>query len=179
MKHSIPCRQVAGFLVTAVLGTFLHFLFDLTGSSLLAGLFSAVNESIWEHMKLLFYPMLLFALVEYRLWGKSYPGYWCVRLMGILLGLTLIPVMYYTYTGILGTSVDWFNITIFFMAAAAAYWAETKLFLKEHPCSLPAEAAVAALLSLAVVFSLLTFFPPRIPFFRDPVTGTYGYQQFR
>ena len=179
MKHCIPRRQVAGFLFTAILGTFLHFLFDLTGGSLLAGLFSAVNESIWEHMKLLFYPMLLFGAAEYLRWGKNHPGYWCVRLKGSLLGLGLIPVIYYTYTGILGGSADWFNITIFFIAAAAVYWTETRLFLKERPCSLPARAAVAALLLLAVVFSLLTFLPPRIPFFRDPVTGTYGYQQFR
>ena len=63
MKRTIPYWQVAGFLFTAVLGTFLHFLFDLTGESLVAGLFSAVNESIWEHIKLLFYPMVLFAAV--------------------------------------------------------------------------------------------------------------------
>ena len=64
MKKSISYRQMMGFLFTSVLGTFLHFLFDLTGGSLPAALVSAVNESIWEHMKLLFYPMVLFALVE-------------------------------------------------------------------------------------------------------------------
>ena len=99
MKVSIPVWQMGGFVFTGILGTFLHFLFDLAGGSLWAGLFSAVNESIWEHMKLLFYPMVLFALVEYGFWGKETPGFWKVKLPGILVGLTLIPVIYYSYTG--------------------------------------------------------------------------------
>ena len=130
MKVSIPVWQMGGFVFTGILGTFLHFLFDLAGGSLWAGLFSAVNESIWEHMKLLFYPMVLFALVEYGFWGKETPGFWKVKLLGILVGLALIPVIYYSYTGILGVSADWFNIAIFFLAAGAAYVLETRRFQK-------------------------------------------------
>lgn len=66
MKKAIANWQIAGFIFTVILGTFLHFLFNLTKGSVIAALFSAVNESIWEHMKLLYYPMVVFALVEYR-----------------------------------------------------------------------------------------------------------------
>ena len=99
MKKSIPCWQMVGFIVTAVLGTLLHFLFDWAGQNILAAVFSAVNESIWEHRKLLFYPMFLFAMLEYHFWGKKYKNFWCIKLMGMLFGLALIPVIYYTYTG--------------------------------------------------------------------------------
>ena len=71
MKESIPRWQIAGFLFTSVLGTFLHFLFDLTGGSTVAALFSAVNESIWEHIKLIYYPMLIFSLIVWQFWGKQ------------------------------------------------------------------------------------------------------------
>ena len=118
MKKAIPYWQMVGFIFTAVAGTLLHFLFDWTGGNAVAALFSAVNESIWEHMKLLYYPMLIFAFVEYSLWGKGISQFWCVKLTGMLAGLALIPILYYTYTGILGMSADWFNITIFFFAAA-------------------------------------------------------------
>ena len=175
MKHSIPRWQLAGFVFTGILGTFLHFLFDLSGENAVAALFSAVNESIWEHMKLLFYPMVVFALMEYGFWGKEKTGFWCVKLKGIMLGLVLIPVLYYTYTGILGTSADWFNVTIFFLAAAVAYWWETKLFTQEKPYPVPDWAAIGGILLLALVFSVLTFLPPQIPFFEDPVTGTFGF----
>lgn len=176
MKPSVPYWQTVGFLFVSVLGTFLHFLFDWTGGSIIAALVSAVNESIWEHMKLLYYPMLVFALAEYRAWVKAIPTFWCVKLTGMALGLVLIPVLYYTYTGILGGSADWFNITIFFIAAAAAYWAETKLFLRGVSCSLSAGAAFALFLLPVLAFTVLTFLPPHIPFFVDPLTGTYGIQ---
>lgn len=176
MGKSISFWQMAGFIFTAILGTLLHFLFDWTGGSVIAALFSAVNESIWEHMKLLYYPMFLFALVEYRVWGKEYSQFWCVKMIGILLGLMLIPVIYYTYTGTLGVEADWFNITIFFLAAAAAYWLETKLFQKNFACKIRPGLSFVLICLIAVLFTVLTFSPPQIPFFRDPVTGTYGFQ---
>ena len=94
----------------------------------------------------------------------------------ILLGLTLIPGIYYTYTGILGVSTDWSNITIFFLASGIAYRWETKAFKKEDPCRIPSRMAVGMILLMALIFTLLTFLPPEIPFFRDPLTGTYGFE---
>ena len=63
MKKRVAFWQFAGFTVAVALGTILHFLFDWTGSFALAPV-SAVNESTWEHMKILFFPMLLFAAVQ-------------------------------------------------------------------------------------------------------------------
>lgn len=177
MKKSIPYWQVAGFIFTAVVGTFLHFLFDLTGGSVIAALVSAVNESIWEHLKLVFYPMVVFALIEYFFWGKDCKSFWCIKLIGILIGLVLIPVVYYTYTGILGVSADWFNVTIFFLVAGVVFWIETKLFQSEFTCPVGSKLAVVLICLIAVAFTVLTFVPPHIPFFQDPMTGTYGFQR--
>jgi len=175
MKETIPNWQIGGFIFTAVLGTFLHFLFDLTGGSMWSALFSAVNESIWEHLKLLYYPMVIVAVAEYFLWGKEQASFWCIKLIGILAGLAVIPVMYYTYTGSLGLSADWFNITIFFIAAGLVFWSETKLFQKEFTCRFPALLSVGIMMLIAVAFTVLTFAPPHIPLFQDPITGTYGF----
>ena len=175
MKQAISYWQVAGFLFTSILGTFLHFLFGLSGQSLIAAIFSAINESIWEHMKLIYYPMLLFALVEFQFWGKEHKDFWCIKLVGILLGLTLIPVLYYTYTGIFGVSVDLLNITIFFLSAGVAFWVENKLFQKEKGCCLYSRVSFILICMIGVVFTLLTFFTPEIPFIKDPVTGSYGF----
>lgn len=176
MKRSVSHWQVAGFLFTSIFGTFLHFLFDLSNQSIIAALFSAVNESIWEHMKLIYYPMFLFALIENHVWGKENSQFWCVKLAGIVLGLTLIPIIYYTYTGILGISVDWVNIAIFFLAAGAAFWLENILFKRDQACRLHSRTAFLLICAIGVVFIALTFFPPHIPFFEDPITGSYGFQ---
>ena len=176
MKNGVPFWQMIGFIFTAVVGTLLHFLFDWTGGNMVAALFSAVNESIWEHLKLLFYPMVIFAVIEYLSWGKSTDGFWCIKLLGILLGISLIPAVYYTYTGIFGVNADWLNIAIFFLAAGLVYWVETKLFQGDFVCPLSPSLAVATICLIAAAFTVFTFLPPEIPLFRDPITGSYGFQ---
>ena len=175
MDSPVTRWQIAGFLFTSVMGTLLHFLFDFSGQRIAAALFSAVNESIWEHMKLLFYPMLLFAILERRFLKDPDSDFWCVKLKGVLLGLTLIPVIYYTYTGLLGIRIDWLNIAIFFLAAGVAFRQET-LRLRDG-CSCPRSPALSiSLLGLiALLFTVFTFYPPHIPLFQDVPTGTYGF----
>ncbi len=176
MKKTVPAWQMVGFVFTAVAGTLLHFLFDWTDGNGIVALFSAVNESIWEHLKLLFYPMVAVALIEYFAWGKDRKGFWCIKLVGIFTGLVLIPVVYYTYTGLLGTKADWFNITLFFLTAGLVYRLETKLFQRTDICRMDDRVAVMLICLFAVMFTIFTFVPPHIPFFEDPMTGTYGFQ---
>ena len=166
MKKSVSFWQMIGFVFTGVLGTLLHFLYDWSGQNPVVGAFSAVNESVWEHMKLLFFPMLLFSFMEYTQIGKEFPNFWCVKVIGALVGLAAIPILYYTYTGSLGVSVDWFNIAIFFIAAALVYRLETKLLQAGRPrCRFPA-VALGMLLIFGIAFVMLTFSPPNLPLFQ-------------
>lgn len=171
----VLCRwQWAGFAFTGVIGTLLHFLYDWTGKNVVVALFSAVNESIWEHMKLLYVPMLLFALIESRYLQKQYPQFWCVKLIGFAVGLATIPLLYYAYTGAVGVSADWFNITIFFIAAAISYGIEAQLLKSGASCRLSSLGALFFIGVMGVVFMILTFAPPHIPLFQDPLSGLYG-----
>ena len=177
MKKTVSLWQMVGFVFTAVAGTLLHFLFAWSGENVAVALFSAVNESIWEHLKLLFYPMLIFAAVEYFTWGKEEDSFWCTKLIGILTGFGLILAVYYTYTGALGIKADWFNITLFFLAAGVVYWLESKLFQRGISCPSGGRLAFALILLTVAAFVLLTFAPLHIPLFEDPLTGTYGFQK--
>lgn len=174
MKTKITSWQTVGFIFTSIAGVLLHFSYDWSNQSPLFAPFSAVNESIWEHMKLLFYPMFVFALIEHAFIGDGYDNFWNVKLIGILLGLILIPVLYYTYTGVSGAFVDWFNIAIFFLAAAASYWSETKLLTGNRNYYLSQSFALFLLCVLAFIFVVLTYIPPHIPLFQDPLSGGYG-----
>ena len=167
--------QLGGFLFVCAAGTALHFLYQWSGESVAAAPFAAVNESVWEHMKLLFWPMLLWAGAERAVLGGYSRGFWPAKALGILLGLALIPALYYTYTGALDVSVMWVDIAIFFVAAAAAFLAETRMLARDWRCRGGARAsALVLLLLLSAAFVLCTFVPPRVPLFRDPVTGFYG-----
>ena len=173
MKRSIVVWQLWGFAVTSFGGTLLHFLYDwLDGAKWIAP-FSGVNESTWEHMKLLFWPMLLFAIVQ-SFFFRDRKDFWCVKLRGILLGLVLIPVLFYTYNGVIGRSPDWLNIAIFFVCAAIVYLYELRLFNSEKPPHGSQKAALIALCAIAILFVVFTFETPELGIFKDPLTGTYG-----
>ena len=173
MKSSVSIWQLMGFAVTSLGGTLLHFLFDWTGGALWIAPFSGVNESTWEHMKLLFWPMFLFAVLQ-SFFFQERTDFWCVKLKGTLLGLFLIPILFYTYNGVIGQSPDWINIAIFFVAAAVAYVYEARQ-LQKAPVPCPSQrGAVILLCAIAALFVLFTFLTPEIGIFKDPLTGGYG-----
>ena len=155
--------QWIGFGVVTLVGTILHFLYDWTGGSIWIAPFSGVNESTWEHMKLLFWPLFFFALVQ-RLFFRGQENYWRVKLRGTLLGLLLIPVLFYTCSGAFGKSPDWFNIAIFYISAGAVFLFEYRAFQTARPSRL----AFAVLCLVGILFIIFTFAPPRIPLFQDP-----------
>ena len=173
MRRSMGLWQFCGFAVTALLGTVLHFLYDWLGQAAWIASFSGVNESTWEHMKLLFWPMFLFAVVQ-SFFLRDREDFWCVKLRGVLLGLTLIPVLFYTYNGVIGKSPDWINITIFFLSAAVAYLYEARLFYNKRLICPHPVGAFSLLCIIALLFILFTFRTPTIGLFRDPLTGQYG-----
>ena len=115
-------------------------------------------------MKLLFWPMFIFAVVQ-SFFFSDYKELWCVKLRGILLGLALIPGIYYIYNGVIGKSPDWLNIAIFFISAAAAYVYELRLF---NSGRLDCKSPKVNLAVLCVVAA------PELELFRDPLTGAYG-----
>lgn len=173
MKQKVNLWELWGFAVASLFGTLLHFLYDWTGGAVFVAPFSGVNESTWEHMKLLFWPTFVFALVQ-SFFFKGQGNFWCIKLRGILLGLILIPVIFYTYNGVIGKSPDWINIAIFFVSAAALYLYEAHLFRKnEVRCKRP-RLALAILIFIAVLFVVFTFFAPELGIFKDPLGGGYG-----
>ncbi len=173
MKRSIGLWQFLGFAVTAFGGTILHFLYDWLGEAIWVAPFSGVNESTWEHMKLLFWPMLIFAVVQ-SFFFKKRKDFWCVKLRGMLLGLSLIPILFYTYNGAVGKSPDWLNITIFFVSAAVTFLYETRLFNENRLVCRSPKISIVLLSTIALLFVVFTFITPQIGIFLDPVTGTFG-----
>ena len=173
MKRSIGLWQLWGFATSALFGTLLHFLYDWLGEAIWIAPFSGVNESTWEHMKLLFWPMLVFAVVQ-SFFFRDRSDFACVKLCGIVIGLVLIPVLFYTYNGVIGKSPDFVNISIFFISAAAAYFCEYLLFKSEKLTCRSPWVSIAIIAALAVCFAVFTFLTPKLGIFRDPITGAYG-----
>lgn len=167
--------ELGGFLFTGALGTALHFVYDWSGRSPAAAAFSAVNESTWEHMKLLFVPVFLFSVVQVCVLGRDCPHLLWSRALSTLAGLALIPVLFYTYTGALGRHWVWADIAIFFLADLGAFALDFAL-LRRGRCRAGWRqlAGLAALWGLAFCFVWCTVHPIHLPLWQDPVTGLYG-----
>ena len=167
--------ETAGFLWTAAIGTLLHFLYDWSGGSAVAAAFAAVNESTWEHMKLLFFAMLFFSAAQVCLMGRTYPNLPAVRTVSTVTGLLLIPALFYTYTGALGVQAAWVNIAIFYVSDLCAFLLDFCL-LRRGRLNAPWQqvAGLAILWALAFAFVWCTFRPLPFPLWKDPVTGQFG-----
>ena len=149
-KKCIPFR--AAFAAVSALGCLFHFLYRISGSNPAVGLFTSVSESTWEHMKLLFFPMVLYIIVQWILCGRSSSGYLPAMTKGLLLGLCFIPTAFYTYTGVLGRNHFIADILIFFISV---YYIQVFQLTR---CHLLLEFL---LIQLCHAFSLLiSVFPP-------------------
>lgn len=175
MYQTLRRWEISGFLLTAVAGPLLHFTYAWSGENRIVAAFSAVNESTWEHMKLLFVPVFLFSLLEMAALAQRYRNLLAAKLSATLLGLVVIPVLFYTYTGVWGQGSTLMDIAIFYIAAALVYWFSYRL-LQGGKLS----GGVLQIISLLVLWSIaflmvyFTYAPPHIALFRDPVTGFFG-----
>lgn len=174
MKKTVLFYELIGIIFIILFGSFLHFSFELSGYNLIIALFSAVNESVWEHLKLGFWPALLFAIIEYKRLKKSTNNFFFAKTVGIYLIPILITVLFYSYTLITGGSVFVLDILIFIIAVIIGQLTSYKLLTyKKLPKNLE-KISLIALIILLLMFVIFTFYPLEIEIFRDPISGGYG-----
>lgn len=175
MRDKILKFQIFSVIFVWIVGTLLHFTFELFGNNTFVGAFSAVNESTWEHLKLVFYPSLLITIIGYFYLEKDVPNFLCSKLKSIIISISFIIIFFYTYTGILGTNFALFDIGSFFISIILGEYFIYKDMLSESNCN--NKLAIVILLILTLCFIVFTYFPPHIGLFKDPVSNTYGIQK--
>lgn len=166
---------LVGFFFTFVIGTLLHYTYQWTGYSAVVGLFAPVNGSMWEHLKMLAMPMLLFGLFEKRGYAKDLPNFWPARLLSVLAGEVILVVIYELGIAIAGSGSLALGIIDFVVGVALAWVINAKLLDSGRFASKTARtiSAVGIALLLAAFF-IFTWQPPQCSFFRDPPTGQFG-----
>ncbi len=156
-----------GAIFVSILGTFLHFAYSLSGENLIVGLFTPVSESIWEHTKLIFFPMIFCAIFFKIKLKKDYPYAPSALVYGALLGILLIISLFYTYSGILGRNYAFADISTFYISVICSFIASYK---KASLCKTKKYAKLLNILAIAVtiLFFGFTVSPPDIPLFITP-----------
>lgn len=157
----------SGIIFVIIAGTISHFVYEWSGRSFLLSFFFPVNESTWEHMKLCFFPMLLYGIFMNHKLKKTFPCITSALCFGVLLDTFLIPVIFYTYSGILGRNFLSLDIATFIFSTICAFWTVYRFTLS---CKL---VPYTLWLKLFVALTALCFFifsckAPGIGLFRDP-----------
>lgn len=162
-KHT-DRRDLPFILAVAILGSLNHFLYDWTGGSSFAALFCPINESPWEHLKLLFFPFLFVTLGTAALYRFLDRRFFYCRFLGVLCGMAFILISFYTYTGIWGTHVLILDLLIFFLGVVLSFSA-ARHFCRTRK-QIPSATLIFFLWGAGIFFFFVfTCFPPGIPLF--------------
>ena len=180
MDKKILFYCAAGFIFVGILGSLSHFCYEWSGGNRLAALVCPVNESIWEHMKLLFFPVLLYTLFfSYRC--REYKAVAASMLLGNIIVIFSMPVLFYTYSGIYGKHVTFVDIAIFFVSTAVVFYLAYDWIVKQKRkeingcnCVLYLRVEnyevllIIASCIIAVCFFVFSFYPPAWGIFVSP-----------
>ena len=168
-KNKLLKFQIFSVIFTWILGTILHFTYDWSNQNAIVGAFSAITESTWEHLKLLFFPMLITTIIGYFYLKpkEEYKNFLCAKTIGILSALAFVVVFFYTYTGIIGTNFAILDRGVFFVGVFLGEYTAYKLTNKISGCKNCLAAFI--LIVLFICFIVFTYNAPQIGLFRDPL----------
>lgn len=170
--------QVIVIIISLILGTLLHFTYQLSNYNSIVGIFSAVNESVWEHLKLLFYPMALMAIIGGFIFNKQYKNYWIGQAIGIITAMLFVVTFFYTYTGIIGKNIAIIDIGSFVVGIILGEFVAYKIIQSktEYKAEIP---SILLIIVIFLSFIIFTIYPPILPLFEDPIYGTFGLEPKR
>jgi hypothetical protein len=174
MNKRVLKWELTGVLIISIVGSLLHFVFDWAGKWPPIGAIAAVNESVWEHFKIAFWPALFYAILEYAIIRKSTKNFAIAKAIGIYAIPIIIAIIFYSYTAVIGHSILAIDISSFIVAIAIGQLVSYKIQTLRQLPLWTNNLGVILLVLLAIAFIVFTYFPPLLPVFRDEPTGNYG-----
>jgi hypothetical protein len=153
--------------IVLLLGSLFHFIYDWSNESPGVAWLGAINESIWEHMKLLYWPFIIMTIILFFLVLEG--EVLLSRSIGLVTGLATIPVLFYLYTlGNIDNSILAVDILIFVISIALAElvsWSLSKKIVKTVTTML--FGAIISI-TLGVLFITFSYEPPDIFLWEEP-----------
>lgn len=165
--------EIAGPFIVFTLASLLHFIYDLS-PNVLTALFGAVNESIWEHIKIFSIAYLFYGFIT-LLWVRPILKRFLVaKTVGLISQGVFIPLAYYIYTAFTKKPVLIVDLLIGFTAACVGFYVSWKVYSGERNIEKYFLTSVMVLFLILMCLLSFTYFPPRAELFRDVVTNEYG-----
>lgn len=164
-------KVICFFLLISISGTILHFTYNLSGKSIIVGIFSSVNESVWEHIKLLLTPIFFFNTVKYILGCRN--NFFISLSIELILSIMLIIILSELKIKLFGNKYGYINIVIFYITAFMVSLVGYLIEKMNVSSSLNLIFSIPCLL-VFIMYLTFTVFPPKTKIFLDPITNTYG-----
>lgn len=163
-------KNIIAFFIISILGTVFHFAYSWSGNNTFAGLFFPVNESTWEHLKLIFFPTVLYSVFEYLKLDNKPKNYIPATVISILFAMLITVTLYYTYKGILGFNIDFFNITIYYIAILFLIISRSEI-LKSNKFIFDNSIAFFSIIFILLLlfFWVWSYNPPNLNIFKPPM----------
>lgn len=176
VNGSVAHVKMIGLVSFILLGFLFHELYDITGDTFL-GIISPVNESKWEHWKMVYFPMMIVSLFEYRFIKTYVSNYIFSLLVGILVFTIVTFGLIELYDLFIGDSHLFVHVSTFLLGGVAGQVVRYFVMIRTEPSKPLLLIGIVFLLIQLVLFTVFTFIPPKIEYFRDPITDTYGVHQ--
>ncbi len=174
MKRKSWQLELLGIPFIVIVGSLLHFTFAWSGYWPPVALMPAVNESVWEHLKLAFWPALVWAAAVLVALRPNSVQFWSARGYTLLIAPLLIVSIFYTYTAILGRNFLALDIATFVIAVVAGQVGSSALASAPRPSSYAIAAGIILLICQLAAYSTFTYYPPPLSLFTDSRDGTRG-----
>lgn len=167
---------ILGIPALFFIGAFFHFLYDLLGQFPVVGLIAPVNESVWEHLKLIVWPVIGWWTIYYLATRKKQTinkdKWFTAALVSLVAALITTPLLFYFYTGAFGIESVAIDILILFISLLIGQL--LGLYVYRNSKGISANDVLIIFVGIIALFMLLTLCPPHLPIFMDSTTGTYG-----
>jgi hypothetical protein len=174
MKNTILKWELLGIIFIVMLGALFHFMFQLSNYWAPLGAIFPVNESVWEHLKLPYYPLIIFSLIEYGFIKERANNFVIGKTISFIISISTILIVFYSYTAIFGVELLIVDILSFIGGVIIGQLVSYVILTREQLSMSYINASWIIFIAFGIVFAVFTYFPPTLPIFQDGESGLYG-----
>ena len=171
MKNKILWLEIIGFVFTVVFSFVFHFMYKWIGTF---GWLFPINESVWEHIKIIFMPYLIYSFIECMIIKPvDRINFLAIKSIALIIMPILMIVLEYTYVGVIGNNYMALDIIVGILTILAGYVISYRLIIIDYKVTHRfIYLSLAFLTFLLLIF--FTYMPPHINLFYDKLLGIYG-----
>lgn len=154
-----------GIPILFIIGSIFHFIYQWSGNNILIGFISPINESIWEHLKLVLIPMTIYWLIYPLINPDIQKNKWYFSLLiSLISSILTIICFHYTYTGVF--AIESLILDIFSLLLGITIGHLLGVHIFKYGLAIPSFISLTLILALFIIFLIFTINPPHFPIFQ-------------